>query len=132
MINASVELDPGTLSPTYRLTLGLPGRSYALTIAARMGLKAGIIEKANAMLAPGHRQAESLLQDLQKERHLAEGKRKEAETALHDANARNKELEEQNSPAAMSRYVEKLLGELQVVEETVRAQAPVPRVARPA
>ena len=37
--------------------------------------------------------------------------------------SRNKELEEQSSPAAMSRYVEKLMGELQTVEETVRAQA---------
>ena len=41
MVNASVDLDPQTLEPTYRVTLGLPGRSYALTIASRLGLVPG-------------------------------------------------------------------------------------------
>ena len=95
MVNASVELEPGTLAPTYRLTLGLPGRSYALTIAARMGLDSQVVERAKSMLAPGHRQAEGLLQELQAERHLAQVKREEAEGALSQANVRNQELEAQ-------------------------------------
>ena len=68
MINASVELDPRTLAPTYRLTLGLPGRSYALTIASRLGLDSEIVERARALLSPVHQQAESLLKELQEER----------------------------------------------------------------
>ena len=47
MVNASVDLDPTTLEPTYHLTLGLPGRSYALTIAARLGVP----ERLSTMLA---------------------------------------------------------------------------------
>ena len=95
MINASVELDPRTLAPTYRLTLGLPGRSYALTIAARLGLAQDIIDNAEALRSPEHRRAEGLLKELQEERHLAGEKRKEAEEALSRADIRNAELEEQ-------------------------------------
>ena len=53
MVNASVELDPGSLSPTYRLSVGLPGRSYALTIAARLGLESGVVERAWDPAVPG-------------------------------------------------------------------------------
>ena len=95
MINASVELDPRTLAPTYRLTLGLPGRSYALTIASRLGLDSEIVERARALLSPVHQQAESLLKELQEERHLAEQVRREAEEALALAERRSAELEEQ-------------------------------------
>ena len=50
MTNASVELAPKTLAPTYRLTQGLPGRSYALTIASRLGLENGTVEHARSLL----------------------------------------------------------------------------------
>ena len=46
MINASVDLNPRTLEPTYQLTHGVPGRSYALTIAARLGLPESVIAGA--------------------------------------------------------------------------------------
>ena len=95
MINASVELDPVTLDPTYRLTTGLPGRSYALTIASRHGLDQAIVEDARSQLAPAHRSSETLLRELQEERHLAEEKRREAEEALAEAQRRSSELEEE-------------------------------------
>ena len=95
MMNASVELDPRTLAPTYRLTSGLPGRSYALTIASRLGMDAEITEDAQNMLSPGHQRAESLLMELQQERHLAEQKSIEAEEALAQAQTKSAELAEQ-------------------------------------
>ena len=61
MENASVELDPQTLRPTYKLTMGLPGRSYAMDIAARTGLDARIVEAAQQRLGPMHRETEGLL-----------------------------------------------------------------------
>ena len=97
MMNASVELDPQTLAPTYRLTLGLPGRSYALTIASRLGLEDEIVDDAQSMLSPTHQRAESLLRELQEERHLAEEKRRESEEALAEAERKRAELEEQLS-----------------------------------
>ena len=94
MMNASVELEPGTLAPTYRLTLGLPGSSYALAIAARLGLDPETVEEARALLGPSRRQSEDLLKQLQAERSLAEQLRKEAEQALADVKKERADLEE--------------------------------------
>ncbi len=95
MVNASVELAPVTLDPTYRLAMGLPGRSYALTIASRLGLDGSIVEEARSQLTPAHRSSETLLRELQEERHLAEEKRREAEQSLAAAARRSQELEEE-------------------------------------
>ena len=93
MMNASVELDSRSLAPTYRLTLGLPGRSYALTIAAQMGLDRGVIEGARSLLSPGHQTTEDLLSELQEERDLAGKVRREADGALVEAEGRRAELD---------------------------------------
>ena len=95
MMNASVELEPGTLTPTYQLTLGLPGRSYALSIASSLGLDGEIIEEARSLLSPVHRRAESLFRELQEERQLATGKRMEAEDDMAQVERTRSELEEQ-------------------------------------
>ena len=95
MMNASVELEPGTLTPTYQLTLGLPGRSYALSIASSLGLDGEIIENARSLLSPVHQRAESLFRELQEERQLAAGKRMEAEDDMARVERTRSELEEQ-------------------------------------
>ena len=95
MVNASVELDPDSLAPTYRLSVGLPGRSYALTIAAWLGLESGVVERARDLLSPVHRKAESLLKELQEERHLAAEQRREAQETLALAEKERAALEEQ-------------------------------------
>jgi DNA mismatch repair protein MutS2 len=93
MINASVDLDPQTLEPTYRVTLGLPGRSYALTIADRLGLAPEIIEDAKSLMSPTEREADELLQELQAERVVVERLRQEAESAQAQAKAQQAEVE---------------------------------------
>ena len=94
MTNASVELNPDTLAPTYSLTLGLPGRSYALTIARRMGIDLETLELAQSLLSVEHRQAEELLRELERERHLAEQQRKVARKEAVSAQAKRKDLEQ--------------------------------------
>lgn len=84
--NASVEFDVETLSPTYRLSIGLPGRSNALAIASRLGLRSEIIEAARAMIAPAQMQMETLLLEIQRERTATEEARiaMEADRAAAD------------------------------------------------
>lgn len=68
MLNASVQLDARTLAPTYRLTMGVPGRSYAMSIAARLGLPNDIMDDANSLMEPQHRRFEDWLTELQGQR----------------------------------------------------------------
>jgi len=65
--NASVEFDPKTLQPTYRLLVGLPGRSNALTIAERLGISADIIQDAREMVHPDDLRSDDLLDSIQQQ-----------------------------------------------------------------
>jgi len=64
--NASVEFDVETLSPTYELSIGLPGRSNALIIARRLGLNPVIVEKAESIVRPDTLEADSLLDEIRR------------------------------------------------------------------
>ncbi|SRR5579884_749912 len=83
--NASVEFDVETLSPTYRLLVGLPGRSNALAIASRLGMPARIVERARALLQPHQRQIATMIEQLQEDREAVESARAAAERAERDA-----------------------------------------------
>ena len=115
MVNASVDLDPTTLEPTYHVTLGLPGRSYALTIAARLGVPQEVIDDARSGISPVEQATEGLLQELQQERRVVEELREEAETARSEAVRRQRELDVQlaDVEAAKANLVEESRQELQ-------------------
>ena len=66
--NASVEFDLETLQPTYRLIVGLPGRSNALAIAERLGLDKAIVADARGMVATEELAADDLLDEIQRTR----------------------------------------------------------------
>lgn len=93
MVNASVDLAPVTLEPTYRLTQGLPGRSYALTIADRLGLPPEILATARSLVSPALIAADELIRELQAERDLVAQMRQEAERLLSQARAQQGETE---------------------------------------
>ena len=116
MINASVDLDPQTLGPTYRVTLGLPGRSYALTIAARLGLPPEVIEQARMSMSPVERDTESLLGELQEERRVVEQLRQDAEAALAESRQQQAETEDRLATveAAKAEMLEESRQELQI------------------
>jgi DNA mismatch repair protein MutS2 len=66
--NASVEFDVQSLAPTYRLTIGIPGRSNALSIATRLGMPKEIIDNAQTLLDPGDGRTEQLIDDIRARR----------------------------------------------------------------
>ena len=115
MVNASVDLDPTTLEPTYHVTLGLPGRSYALTIAARLGVPQEVIDDARTGISPVEQATEGLLQELQQERRVVEGLRQEAEIARADSARKQRELDVQlaDVESAKANLVEDSRQELQ-------------------
>lgn len=104
--NASLDFDPVTFAPTYRLTIGLPGGSNALETAARLGLDPVIIEDARNMLSTGTLELESLIANLNEERNKAQSVRQELETAQTDAERLRLSLEKE-------------LRELKIKEKTV-------------
>ena len=66
--NAAVEFNTETLRPTYRLLMGIPGRSNALSIASHLGLPDNLVKEARSYLGGGYQGVEELLDDLEGER----------------------------------------------------------------
>lgn len=100
--NASVEFDAETLSPTYRLTIGLPGRSNALTIARRLSMPETIVEQARKMVSPEDRRTQDMLDDIHRlrmemarEREAAHGARTEGRQATAELRQRLASIEEE-------------------------------------
>ena len=93
VVNASLEFDIKTLRPTYKLTLGLPGRSNALLIAQKLGLPQPIIESARAEINPLDLRADKLLDDIRKERNRTSREREKLEKQRTKLEAQNIELE---------------------------------------
>ncbi len=112
--NASVEFDLESLRPTFRLTIGLPGRSNALAIAERLGLDAALVERARERLAPEDLQAESLLDEIHRQHDASRAAREEAEQARQRA----KELE-----AALDERLAGIEKERRAILEDARQEA---------
>ncbi|HLX58842.1 MAG TPA: endonuclease MutS2, partial [Ktedonobacteraceae bacterium] len=94
VVNASVEFDIETLSPTYRLSIGLPGRSNALAIANRLGLDEQVIEQARAYLGTAGVRMENLLEGLQAERKSLEDERFHLSMERAEEEYQRKQLEQ--------------------------------------
>lgn len=71
MENAAVEFDTESLQPTYRVLMGVPGRSNALSIAQQLGLPPSVLRRARELLGQQHEEVEGLLDDLEQERDAA-------------------------------------------------------------
>jgi DNA mismatch repair protein MutS2 len=83
--NASVEFDEESLSPTYRLLWGIPGRSNALTIARRLGMKPEVIEQAKTKLGGATEDINQTIAGLEAQRRRQETKASEAQELLQQA-----------------------------------------------
>ena len=93
MSNASVELDPVTLRPTYHITPGVPGRSYAIAVAEQVGLPRDILDDARSLMEPQHVLFEDWLLELQASRRNLKERIEAADRSQAEAESTRKELE---------------------------------------
>jgi DNA mismatch repair protein MutS2 len=118
VVNASLEFDIKTLRPTYRLTIGLPGRSNALAIAQRLGLDPNLVAMAKSEINPDDLRADKLLDDIRKERNRTSHEREKLEKSrtrlekqTHELEGRLEKLEDERREVLAKARAE---GELEV------------------
>ncbi len=109
--NASVEFDVETLQPTYKLQIGLPGRSNAFQIAERLGLNKEVIARANSFLKKEDLQLDNIIKEAEKDKQLYQDKkmameedRKEAEKLKEKYQNKIKELEKRKEKELNQAY----------------------------
>ncbi|MFC4355964.1 endonuclease MutS2 [Chryseomicrobium palamuruense] len=94
VINASVEFDVETLSPTYKLLLGVPGRSNAFEISKRLGLPGHIISHAESFTGTDRSEVDTMIASLEESRKQAEQDAMETARVLEESEQLKKELAE--------------------------------------
>ena len=128
--NASVEFDLETLSPTYHLTIGLPGRSNALAIAERLGMNKDILARARALVAPEEQDVDLLLARVKAASEAAE--QAEHDTREHLARAHTVEQELRAKLAATEEARRQVLDQAREAgrEELERVRQEIRRLRR--
>ncbi|GIM47179.1 endonuclease MutS2 [Collibacillus ludicampi] len=114
-INASMEFDVESLRPTYRLLIGVPGRSNAFAISERLGLRQDVIERAKTKLNAEDVQVDDLIRQLEKNQLIAEKERREAERL-------RRELEEERAKfeAEREKFLQQRERIIELAEEKAR------------
>ena len=91
--NASVEFDDIKLEPTYRLLWGIPGRSNAISIAKRLGMKSSVLEQAKQQMGGANEDVNQVIEGLEAQRQRQERRAQEAEKLVAKAEKFYKEVE---------------------------------------
>ena len=95
VLNASVEFDVETLSPTYKLLLGVPGRSNAFEISKRLGLNDRVIQAARSHVSEDSNQIDKMIASLEDSKRQAEIEHEEARDYLRQAEHLHQDMQKQ-------------------------------------
>jgi len=128
--NASVEFDESTLSPTYRLLWGIPGRSNALTIALRLGLKPEVVEQAKSQVGEATDEVNQVIAGLEAQRRRQETKATEAQNLLQQAERLYKEVSEKASALQQRESALRASQEVTVQQAIAQAKGEIAQVIR--
>lgn len=137
--NASVEFDIETLSPTYQLVIGLPGRSNALAIAQKLGLPEEILARARTLVNPENLEADAMLAQVKAARAEAETARQKAEESARTSAEYERELKRRLASIEQERRevldearsqarseLERVRGELRRIRSTTNSESRPP------
>ena len=105
-LNAAMEFDERTLESTYKLLVGLPGKSSGLSVAERLGLPPSIVARARELVAPEEREVAALVDTLHRERAGIERKLRESERARQELEAERVEFERRYQAERKARLAE--------------------------
>ncbi len=128
--NASVEFDTNSLQPTYRLLWGIPGRSNAMTIAGRLGLKQDIIDRAQGYVGGDSEDVNQVIAGLEEQRQKQETKAKEASELLQETESLHQEVARKAAALKERERELKLAQEVAVQEKIAEAKAEIATVIR--
>lgn len=106
-VNASVEFDSTTLEPTYKLLIGVPGRSNALDISSRLGLPQTIIDSASQFVSKDSQDLNNMIGDLVQKRHDVEEEKIHTQQYLKESEQLHLDLEK--AYAALNEQRDQLL-----------------------
>ena len=109
VINASCEFDVETLQPTYKLLIGIPGKSNAFAISRKLGLSEEILKEASDLVGKSDKDFEDVLTQLEQQRQQMESARQEAERLRQETKKIKEQSEEYN--AQLQREREKAMAE---------------------
>lgn len=123
--NGSMEFDVETLSPTYRLLMGVAGKSNAFEISGKLGLPEDLIQRAGALLERGDIEFEDVLGTIEQDKAQARKDREEAEALLRKAKAIEEELTEKrlNAEERERKIISKAKEEARSILREVRETA---------
>ncbi|MEJ7310584.1 endonuclease MutS2, partial [Staphylococcus epidermidis] len=95
VMNASVEFDVETLSPTYKLLMGVPGRSNAFDISKKLGLSLNIINKAKTMIGTDEQEINAMIESLEQNSKRVDQQRIELDRLVREAQQTHDALSKQ-------------------------------------